>query len=136
MKTTVWCVCLLPMFAAFSLVSCRDDDSIQTGRLSGKWLQVYDEGVVSEGYVYYTFIPNSEKDGRCVIDVYDIFAGDHTEERRFFLTDSGKLITIFKEQYGGDTDPRTYIIKRLTSNRLTWVLADNPDIVQNFEKKQ
>ena len=45
------------MLAAFSLVSCSndDDDKLNINLLAGKWKRVYDEGVVSEGYVYYIF---------------------------------------------------------------------------------
>ena len=41
------------MLAVLSLASCSsdDDDEFQMDQLAGTWQQVYDEGVVSEGYV-------------------------------------------------------------------------------------
>ena len=41
------------MLAAFSLTSCSSDDNEEflMDQLSGTWEQVYDEGVVAEGYV-------------------------------------------------------------------------------------
>ena len=48
------------MLAAFSLASCSNDDDEEflMDQLAGTWEQVYDEGVVAEGYVQYTFRVN------------------------------------------------------------------------------
>lgn len=134
MKSKVWCVYFLMMLTAFSFVSCGDDDDIEIGLLSGRWLQVYDKDVICDGFVYYTFIFTSDTSGKCIIEVNDSFAGNHSEKRAFILSEGGN-ITIFKGLYGGDNDPWNYHIKRLTSNSMTWVHADDPDVVQHFEKK-
>ena len=71
------------MFAAFSLTSCSSDDNEEflMDQLSGTWEQVYDEGVVAEGYVQYTFTPGKPATvGECTIHVYDVFTGDTTLE--------------------------------------------------------
>ncbi len=53
----IWRVAFV-MLAALILVSCSsDDEDYQIDQLAGTWLQVYDEGVVAEGYVKYTFTP-------------------------------------------------------------------------------
>ncbi|MBR5686469.1 MAG: hypothetical protein IKX36_00745 [Prevotella sp.] len=137
MNTKVWRVFFLMMFTAVSFMSCGcgEEDDIEIGLLSGKWMQVYDKDVICEGYVYYTFIFDSDTSGKCIIEVNDAFAGNHSEERVFILSDFGRHITIFKGLYGGDNDPWDYRIKQLTSNRLTLILADHPDVVQHFEKK-
>ena len=53
----IWRVVFV-MLATLILVSCSsDDEDYQIDQLAGTWLQVYDEGVVAEGYVKYTFSP-------------------------------------------------------------------------------
>ena len=69
------------MLAAFSLASCSsdDDEEFLMDQLAGTWEQVYDKGVVAEGYVQYTFTPGKPATGgECTIHVYDVFAGDTT----------------------------------------------------------
>ena len=62
----------LAMLAAFSLASCgSDDEDFDANNLVGTWQKVYDKGVVSEGYVEYTFSDN----GDCDIYASDVFAG-------------------------------------------------------------
>jgi hypothetical protein len=67
--------------AMLSLASCSSDDNEEflMDQLSGTWEQVYDEGVVAEGYVQYTFTPGKPATvGECTIHVYDVFTGDTT----------------------------------------------------------
>ena len=47
------------LLAAFSFASCSsdDDEEFLMDQLAGTWEQVYDKGVVAEGYVQYTFTP-------------------------------------------------------------------------------
>ena len=81
MKTMkLWRIAFM-MLAAFSLTSCSSDDNedFLMDQLSGTWEQVYDEGVVAEGYVQYTFTPGKPATvGECTIHVYDVFTGDTT----------------------------------------------------------
>ena len=58
------------MLAAFSFASCSsdDDEEFLMDQLAGTWEQVYDEGVVAEGYVQYTFTPGKPATvGECTI---------------------------------------------------------------------
>ena len=124
------------MLAAFSLVSCSndDDDKLNINLLAGKWKQVYDEGVVSEGYVYYIFTPSETPDrGDCDILSSDVFGGDFFNERAYMLTENGHRLCIFKKTFGGNPEAQYYDILRLTGNHLTLRITDS-DILLNFEK--
>ena len=124
------------MLAAFSLVSCSndDDDKLNINLLAGKWKRVYDEGVVSEGYVYYIFTPGETPDrGDCDILSSDVFGGDFFNERAYMLTENGHRLCIFKKTFGGNPEAQYYEILRLTGNHLTLRITDS-DILLNFEK--
>lgn len=124
------------MLAAFSLVSCSndDDDKLNINLLAGKWKRVYDEGVVSEGYVYYIFTPGETPDrGDCDILSSDVFGGDFFNERAYMLTENGHRLCIFKKSFGGNPEAQYYDILRLTGNHLTLRITDS-DILLNFEK--
>lgn len=124
------------MLAAFSLVSCSndDDDKLNINLLAGKWKRVYDEGVVSEGYVYYIFTPSKTPDrGDCDILSSDVFGGDFFNERAYMLTENGHRLCIFKKTFGGNPEAQYYDILRLTGNHLTLRITDS-DILLNFEK--
>ena len=82
------------MLAAFSLASCSSDDDevFLAEQLTGTWEQVYDKGVVAEGYVQYTFTPGiTATAGKCTIHVYDVIAGDTTFVRDYVLTEDRHL---------------------------------------------
>ena len=124
------------MLAAFSLASCSsDDDELQIDQLAGTWEQVYDEGVVAEGYVQYTFTPGTPSTGGdCTIYSYDVFAGDTTVQRAYVLTDNGRRLAIFKGQYGGTpSEVCEYDVQRLSAKAMTWHLIGS-DVVLNFKK--
>ncbi len=124
------------MLAAFSLVSCSndDDDKLNINLLAGKWKRVYDEGVVSEGYVYYIFTPGETPDrGDCDILSSDFFGGVFFDERAYMLTENGHRLCIFKKTFGGNPEAQYYDILRLTGNHLTLRITDF-DILLNFEK--
>ena len=124
------------MLAAFSLVSCSndDDDKLNINLLAGKWKRVYDEGVVSEGYVYYIFTPSETPDrGDCDILSSDVFGGGFFNERTYMLTENGHRLCIFKKTFGGNPEAQYYDILRLTGNHLTLRITDS-DILLNFEK--
>ena len=124
------------MLAAFSLVSCSndDDDKLNINLLAGKWKRVYDEGVVSEGYVYYIFTPSETPDrGDCDILSSDFFGGEFFNERAYMLTENGHRLCIFKKTFGGNPEAQYYDILRLTGNHLTLRITDS-DILLNFEK--
>ena len=136
MKTVkIWRIAFI-MLAAFSLASCSsDDDELQIDQLAGTWEQVYDEGVVAEGYVHYTFTPGTPSTGgTCTIHSYDVFAGDNTIQRDYALTDNGRRLTIFIGQYGGTpSEVSEYEVLRLSSKWMTWHLTGS-DVVMNFKK--
>ena len=124
------------MLAAFSLVSCSndDDDKLNINLLAGKWKRVYDEGVISEGYVYYIFTPSETPDrGDCDILSSDFFGGEFFNERAYMLTENGHRLCIFKKTFGGNPEAQYYDILRLTGNHLTLRITDS-DILLNFEK--
>ena len=124
------------MLAAFSLVSCSndDDDKLNINLLAGKWKRVYDEGVVSEGYVYYIFTPGETPDrGDCDILSSDVFGGDSFNERAYMLTENGHRLCIFKKTFGGNPEAQYYDILHLIGNHLTLRITDS-DILLNFEK--
>ena len=136
MKTLkLWRIAFM-MLAAFSLASCSSDDDevFQTDQLAGTWQQVYDKGVVAEGYVQYTFTPGTPATGgECTIHAYDVFAGDTTFVRDYALTEDRHL-AIYIGQYGG-TPPeiQEYDVQRLSAKDMTWRLSGS-DVVLNFKK--
>ena len=120
----------LAMLAAFSLASCgSDDEDFDANNLVGTWQKVYDKGVVSEGYVEYTFSDN----GDCDIYASDVFAGDTTIHRAYMLKDNRQLI-IYEPMYGGTLESQTWNIRKLGNSTMSWEMADRPDIIYNFER--
>ena len=131
----LWRIAII-MLAAFSLVSCSndDDDKLNINLLAGKWKRVYDDGVISEGYVYYIFTPGETPDrGDCDILSSDFFGGVFFDERAYMLTENGHRLCIFKKTFGGNPEAQYYDILRLTGNHLTLRITDS-DILLNFEK--
>lgn len=124
------------LLAAFSLASCSsdDDEEFLMDQLAGTWEQVYDEGVVAEGYVQYTFTPVKPATvGECTIHVYDVFAGDTTFVRDYALTEDRHL-AIYSGQYGATpSEIYEYDVQRLSAKTMTWLLT-NSDVVLNFKK--
>ena len=118
------------MLAAFSLASCSsDNDDFDANNLVGTWQKVYDKGVVSEGYVEYTFSDN----GDCDIYASDVFAGDTTIHRGYMLKDNRQLI-IYEPMYGGTLESQTWNIRKLGNSTMSWEMADRPDIIYNFKR--
>ena len=126
----------LAMLAAFSLASCSSDDEEEflIDQLTGTWEQVYDAGVVSEGYVQYTFTPGTPTNvGECTIHVYDVFAGDTTFVRDYALTEDRHL-AIYNGQDGGNSlEIQEYDVRRLSTSGMKWQLVGS-DVVLNFKK--
>ena len=124
------------MLAAFSLASCSSDDEedFQIDKLTGTWEQVYDKGVVSEGYVQYTFTPGKPATvGECTIHVYDVFAGDTTFVRDYVLTEDRHL-AIYEGQHDGTSmEMQEYDVQRLSTTGMTWHIIGS-DVVLNFKK--
>ena len=124
------------MLAALSLTSCGSDDDevFQTDQLAGTWQRVYDEGVVAEGYVQYTFTPGMPATaGECTIHVYDVFAGDTTFVRDYVLTEDRHL-AIYEGQHDGTSmEMQEYDVQRLSAKDMTWHLSGS-DVVLNFKK--
>ena len=136
MKTMkIWRIAFA-MLAAFSLASCSSDDEeeFQIDKLTGTWEQVYDKGVVSEGYVQYTFTPGKPATvGECTIHVYDVFAGDTTFVRDYALTEDRHL-AIYEGQHDGTSmEMQEYDVQRLSTTGMTWHIIGS-DVVLNFKK--
>ena len=124
------------MLAAFSLASCSSDDDevFQTDQLAGTWEQVYDKGVVAEGYVQYTFTPGMPATaGECIIHVYDVFAGDTTFVRDYVLTEDRHLAIYEGRHDGTSMEMQEYDVQRLSAKDMTWHLSGS-DVVLNFKK--
>ena len=124
------------MLAAFSLASCSSDDDevFQMDQLSGTWQRVYDKGVVTEGYVQYTFTPGTPTNvGVCTVHVSDVFAGDTTFVRDYALTEDHYL-AIYTGQYGGTPlELQEYDVRRLSTTDMAWQPVGS-DVVLNFKK--
>ena len=136
MKTMkIWRNIFVMCAAVLSLASCSsDDEEFQTNQLAGTWLRLYDEGVVAEGYVKYTFTPGvPSTSGDCDIYVYDVFAGDTTIHRGYVLNDNRQLV-IYEPMYGGTPKLQTWNIKKLGSSTMSWERADRSDIIYNFKR--
>jgi len=124
------------MLAAFSFDSCSsdDDEEFLMDQLAGTWEQVYDEGVVAEGYVQYTFTPGKPATvGECTIHVYDVFAGDTTFVRDYALTEDRYLAIYNGQDAGTSMEIQEYDVRRLSTTSMTWQLAGS-DVVLNFKK--
>ena len=124
------------MLAAFSLASCSSDDEeeFQIDKLAGTWQRVYDEGVVAEGYVQYTFTPGKPATvGECTIHVYDVFAGDTTFVRDYVLTEDRHLAIYNGQEDDTSLEIQEYDVKRLSTAGMTWHLVGS-DVVLNFKK--
>ena len=102
------------LLAAFSFASCSsdDDEEFLMDQLAGTWEQVYDKGVVAEGYVQYTFTPVKPATvGEC-----------------------DRHLAIYSGQYGATpSEIYEYDVQRLSAKTMTWLLT-NSDVVLNFKK--
>ena len=132
----IWKVVFV-MLATLTLASCsNDDEEFQIDQLAGTWLQVYDEGVVAEGYVKYTFAPGvPSTSGHCTIHVYDVFVGDTTIQRSYAISDDNRRLFIFKTLYGGSPETQEYDIQRISAKGMTLHLVGS-DVVMNFKKEE
>ena len=148
---------VLAMLIALTTTSCsNDEDGFRADQLAGTWLQVYDEGVVAEGFVKYSFTPVGSSEsgnwnasapeasghepngtivssGDCTIRVYDVFAGDTTILRGYALTDNGRRLYIFERMYGGTPEMQKYDVRKLSDSEMSWRL-EGTDVILNFRK--
>ena len=109
----------------FLLGACSADDeqfAVESERLEGRWVEVYEPHVVSEGIVYYNFSAETPTSGTCVIEVHDVFSGDQTYEMNYRLSADGKHIMF----WGGfcSTDAQAFEIVKFTSSRMEWKIND------------
>ena len=114
---------LLFLMTAFLLGACSSDDeqiAVTEGSLEGRWIEVYEPHVVSEGIVYYTFHEYSPTSGTCLIDVHDVLSGDYQNEMNYQLLDDGKRIMT-----GRETDNTDEEISALVSGY--WICRDGDE---------
>ena len=113
------------LFAACMLGACSSDDEqqVEVSQLEGRWLEVYEPGVVSEGIVYYTFHATSPTTGTCLVEVSDVFSGDHQLEQHYHLTNGGRHIKMLWTDFCATGAP-VYEIVRLTESRMVWKIDD------------
>ena len=86
------------LFAACMLGACSSDDEqqVEVSQLEGRWLEVYEPGVVREGIVYYTFHATSPTTGTCLVDFCATGAPEYeivtlTKSRMVWKIDDRKL---------------------------------------------
>ena len=111
---------------AFLLGACSSDDeqiAVTEGSLEGRWLEVYEPHVVSEGFVYYTFHATSPTTGTCLVEVSDVFSGDHQLEQHYLLTNGGRHIKMLWTDFCATGAPE-YEIVTLTKSRMVWKIDD------------
>lgn len=113
------------LFAACMLGACSSDDEqqVEVSQLEGRWLEVYEPGVVSEGIVYYTFHATSPTTGTCLVEVSDVFSGDHQLEQHYHLTNGGRHIKMLWTDFCATGAPE-YEIVRLTKSCMEWKIDD------------
>ena len=113
------------LFAACMLGACSSDDEqqVEVSQLEGRWLEVYEPGVVSEGIVNYTFHATSPTTGTCLVEVSDVFSGDHQLEQYYHLTNGGRHIKMLWTDFCATGAPE-YEIVRLTKSRMMWKIDD------------
>lgn len=113
------------LFAACMLGACSSDDEqqVEVSQLEGRWLEVYEPGVVSEGIVNYTFHATSPTTGTCLVEVSDVFSGDHQLEQYYHLTNGGRHIKMLWTDFCATGAPE-YEIVRLTKSRMVWKIDD------------
>ena len=113
------------LLAACMLGACSSDDEqqVEISQLEGRWLEVYEPGVVSEGIVYYTFHATSPTTGTCLVEVSDVFSGDHQLEQYYHLTNGGRHIKMLWTDFCATGAPE-YEIVRLTKSRMMWKIDD------------
>jgi hypothetical protein len=122
----------------FPLSSCSDDDDdVEVSQLEGSWERTYDEGVVAEGVVYYTFVPSDSKSGECTIYSFDYLANNDTTVRRYYaIYDDDRTLLLGEEIYNDDpTGTTDYEIRTLNKSRMVLVLKEEPDVVLTFERR-
>lgn len=115
---------LLYLATAFLLGACSADNeqfTLEPDHLEGRWVEVYEPGVVSEGIVYYTFHEESPRTGKCLIDTHDVFSGDHHYEMNYQLSDDGKHIIL---RGGFYVVAQEYEIVKFTGYRMEWMIND------------
>ena len=113
------------LFAACMLGACSSDDEqqVEVSQLEGRWLEVYEPGVVSEGIVNYTFHATSPTTGTCLVEVSDVFSGDHQLEQYYHLTNGGRHIKMLWTDFCATGAPE-YEIVTLTKSRMMWKIDD------------
>lgn len=113
------------LLAACMLGACSSDDEqqVEVSQLEGRWQEVYEPGVVSEGIVYYTFHATSPTTGTCLVEVSDVFSGDHQLEQYYHLTNGGRHIKMLWTDFCATGAPE-YEIVTLTKSRMMWKIDD------------
>ena len=116
---------LLFLMTAFLLGACSSDDEqqVEVSQLEGRWLEVYEPHVVSEGIVYYTFHATSPTTGTCLVEVSDVFSGDHQIKQIYHLTNGGRHIKMLWTDFCATGAPE-YEIVTLTKSRMMWKIDD------------
>lgn len=137
---------LLVFIGTIVMTGCKDDDEqVTIGNVVGSWVLQHPEGVQTEGFVEWTF----KADGRLIISVYDVFAGDSESEYFYEIFEHDKSIHVS----GLVTEPdqevsrcafANFYVTKLKKNELRlnrywlnegpeWVMESNPFRFPNRE---
>ena len=84
-------IAFLLFIGAMVMTGCKDDDQpVTMENVVGSWVIQHPAGVQTEGFVTWTFKP----DGRLIISVCDVFAGDSESEYFYELFEHDKSIHV------------------------------------------
>jgi hypothetical protein len=138
MKKYLFLVSILMLMFVLPLSSCSDDDDdVDVSQLEGSWERTYDEGVVAEGVVYYTFVSSDSKSGECTIYSFDYLANKDTTVRQYYaVSDDDSTLFLGDEIFNDNpTGTAEYEIRTLNKSKMVLVLKEEPDIVLTFERR-
>lgn len=111
---------LLPvaLVLLLALSSCSLFD-LQQDSILGTWSREYPEGVVTEGFVNWTF----DDESLLTVRSYDVFAGDHSFVYFYSLEEDGTSLYIREASFCGINGGIIYDVKECTHKRLVLKLG-------------
>lgn len=121
------------VFLSVCFASCNDDEEVHVDEIAGQWTQVYDKGVVAEGYTKWTFNARATDYGNLTVVVSDVFAGDSTYQYTYTIDAATRRLNVFEEVYGLEPKATEYEIVKLTGQRMTLHLVGT-DVAYNFRR--
>lgn len=117
---------LLPAIIVIVLSSCKKDEKVAIGNLTGKWTVANDDPRIAvDGSVTYKF----NSDMTCVKNIYNALANrDTTIYRTYVLSNDKALLTLYDER---KIYTEQYLIKKLNTKEMKWENASPKDGNEN-----